>query len=154
MLPTSAALRETDAIHASPPCQAYSQAALGQRNAGKEYPDLVGPVRDLLDRTDVPWVMENVPGAPMRPDFKLCGCQFDLNLRRERWFETSWQGFGLTSRSCSRPASTSGRRSASTAVARPGATRSKTGRARTATAGEAATRAQWLRSGRRWASTG
>jgi DNA (cytosine-5)-methyltransferase 1 len=30
-----------DAIHASPPCQAYSQAALSQRNAGKEYPDLL-----------------------------------------------------------------------------------------------------------------
>jgi DNA (cytosine-5)-methyltransferase 1 len=85
-----------DAIHASPPCQAYSQAAMGQRNAGKEYPDLVAPVRDLLNGTGLPWVMENVPGAPMRPDYKLCGCQFGLELRRERWFETSWHAFHLT----------------------------------------------------------
>lgn len=42
-----------------------------------------------------PWIIENVPGAPMRPDFKLCGCQFGLKLRRERWFETSWVGFDL-----------------------------------------------------------
>ena len=89
-------LGEFDAIHASPPCQAYSQAALGQRNAGVEYPDLIGPTRDLLERTGLPWVIENVPGAPMRPDFRICGCQVGLKLRRVRWFETSWHGFALT----------------------------------------------------------
>jgi len=41
--------------------------------------------------------MENVPGAPLRPDVKLCGCYFGLTipgtgqLLRERWFETSWK---------------------------------------------------------------
>jgi DNA (cytosine-5)-methyltransferase 1 len=84
------------AIHASPPCQAYSQAAQGQRSAGKQYPDLLGPTRHLLEQTGLPWVIENVPGAPMRPDFKLCGCHFGLDLRRERWFETSWCGFQLS----------------------------------------------------------
>lgn len=81
---------EFDAVHASPPCQAYSQAAMAMRNAGKEYPDLVAPTRALLEATGKPWVMENVPGAPLRPDFLLCGCQFGLNLRRERWFEVSF----------------------------------------------------------------
>jgi hypothetical protein len=38
----------------------------------------------------------------MRPDFKLCGCQFGLELRRERWFETSWHGFQMT-RPCYHP---------------------------------------------------
>jgi DNA (cytosine-5)-methyltransferase 1 len=84
-----------DAIHASPPCQAYSQAALAQRNVGKEYPDLLAPTRDRLGATGLPWVIENVPGAPMRPDYKLCGCRFGLKLRRERWFETSWHAFEL-----------------------------------------------------------
>lgn len=84
-----------DAIHASPPCQAYSQAALSQRNAGKEYPDLLASTRERLQAAGVPWVIENVPGAPMRPDFKLCGCQFGLELRRLRWFETSWQAFSM-----------------------------------------------------------
>jgi DNA (cytosine-5)-methyltransferase 1 len=79
-----------DAIHASPPCQAYTQSALSQRNAGKVYPDLLGPTRDLLKQTGLPWVIENVPGAPMRADLKLCGCQVGLELRRERWFETNW----------------------------------------------------------------
>jgi DNA (cytosine-5)-methyltransferase 1 len=51
----------------------------------------------LLDQTGLPWVIENVPGAPMRADFKICGCQVGLELRRERWFETSWQGYQLAS---------------------------------------------------------
>lgn len=82
-----------DAIHASPPCQAYSQSAQSFRNAGKEYPDLLAPTRDRLQTQPAPWVIENVPGAPMRPDLQLCGCHFGLELRRERWFETSWQAF-------------------------------------------------------------
>lgn len=87
------------AIHASPPCQAYSVAAVQQRKAGVEYPDLVADTRDMLNASGVPWVIENVPGAPIRPDFKLCGCMFDLpSLRRERWFETSWLGFQLRPR--------------------------------------------------------
>jgi DNA (cytosine-5)-methyltransferase 1 len=84
-----------DAIHASPPCQAYTQATLSQRNAGKVYPDLLGPTRDLLNETRLPWVIENVPGAPMRADLRICGCQVGLKLRRVRWFETSWHAFDL-----------------------------------------------------------
>lgn len=86
-----------EAIHASPPCQAYSHGAVRFRNEGKEYPDLLAATRDLLERTGLPWVIENVPGAPMRADFKICGCQVGLDeLRRVRWFETSWGGFALT----------------------------------------------------------
>ena len=84
-----------DAIHASPPCQAYSVAAQSQRNLGKEYPDLLAQTRVLLERTGLPWVIENVLGAPMRADYKLCGCQFGLELRRVRLFETSWHGFAM-----------------------------------------------------------
>lgn len=80
-----------DVIHASPPCQRYSRAAQAQRNKGKVYPDLLAPAREALLTTDVPWVIENVPGAPMRADIRLCGCYFGLPLRRERWFETSWR---------------------------------------------------------------
>jgi len=84
-----------DAIHASPPCQKF---ALASKYNGRIYPDLVGPTRDRLVSLPIPWVIENVPGAPLRPDYKLCGCMFGLEaagvgqLRRERWFETSWQG--------------------------------------------------------------
>jgi len=78
-----------NAIHASPPCQAFTNARVIH---GREHPDLLTPTRERLAETPVPWVIENVPGAPMRPDLKLCGCQFALRsdrgmLARERWFE-------------------------------------------------------------------
>jgi len=91
-----------DFIWASPPCQAYSMAAKTQRNLGRTYPDLLAPTRCVLEKSGMAWVIENVPGAPMRPDFKLCGCQFGLELRRERWFETSWNALALLP-SCQHP---------------------------------------------------
>lgn len=94
--------REYDAIHASPPCQAYSMAAQTQRNRGKVYPDLLAATRSALETTGKPWVIENVPGAPMQPNFRLCGCLFGLQLRRQRWFETSWNAFVLRP-SCQHP---------------------------------------------------
>lgn len=84
---------EFDAIHTSPPCQRYSVSTAAFRAAGKEYPDLVGPTRQALTATGRPWVIENVPGAPVRPDLVLCGCMFPgelPGLKRERWFEVSW----------------------------------------------------------------
>ena len=44
-------LTQFDAIHASPPCQAYSKA---QRLRKREHPDLVAPVRELIQATDFP----------------------------------------------------------------------------------------------------
>lgn len=81
-----------DAIHASPPCQAYAYGTANLRAAGKVYPDLLGPTRDrLLAEAEVPWVIENTPPAPMRVDYQLCGSMFDLpGLIRHRWFEVSW----------------------------------------------------------------
>ena len=75
-----------DAIHASPPCQAYIRSG----NVDKDkHPRLIEPVRELLEETGRPWVIENVPGAPMFPDAVLCGSMFGLRVRRHRWFETS-----------------------------------------------------------------
>lgn len=85
-----------DAIHASPVCKLYSVAtpAWARGNHQNQIP----PARAALIATGVPWVIENVPGAPLRPDYKLCGCISGLpELKRERWFETSWRGFGLRS---------------------------------------------------------
>ena len=83
--------RPIAAVHASPPCQRYSRSAHNR----EQYPDLLGPTRQALNALGLPWVIENVPGAPMRADYKLCGCLFSLELRRVRWFETSWAAFGL-----------------------------------------------------------
>jgi hypothetical protein len=89
--------RNFDAIHASPPCQAYSAGTGKERSAGKEYPDLLPPTRVLLEQTGLPWVIENVVGAPMRGDLLLCGSMFGLpGLRRHRLFETSWHQFAMT----------------------------------------------------------
>lgn len=76
------------AIHASPPCQAYMRSGTVARDG--RHPDLLVPTRELLEATGLPWVIENVPGAPMRPDAVLCGSQFGLAIRRHRWFEFSW----------------------------------------------------------------
>lgn len=81
-----------DAIHASPPCQAYSYATTQWRNLGNEYPDLVYYTRSLLMRTRKPFVLENVPNAPLRKDLLLCYGMFDDGtknyiVRRHRIFE-------------------------------------------------------------------
>ena len=85
--------REFDAIHASPPCQAYS--ALKSMWNAREHPDLVEPTRGALIATGLPYVIENVPGAPLGHSVVLCGTAFGLGtadgvgeLRRHRVFET------------------------------------------------------------------
>jgi DNA (cytosine-5)-methyltransferase 1 len=84
------------AIHASPPCQDH-QAARG-RWAAHGTGWLLAATREALTETGRPWVIENVPGADMRTDYRLCGCMFGRpGLRRERWFETSWRAFDLRS---------------------------------------------------------
>jgi DNA (cytosine-5)-methyltransferase 1 len=86
-----------DLIHASPPCQLYS--ALNAMHSSAERVDLVAPTRQLLLLLGVPWIMENVPGAPLRGAVVLCGSMFELGarcadgkwrqLRRHRLFESS-----------------------------------------------------------------
>jgi DNA (cytosine-5)-methyltransferase 1 len=74
-----------DAIHASPPCQRFTLARVIH---GRQHPDLLTPTRIRLLTTVVPWVIENVPGAPMRPDLTLCGSMFgEPRLKRHRLFE-------------------------------------------------------------------
>ena len=86
-----------DAIHASPPCQAYS---ITKNAHGREHPMLVEPVRFRLAGSGLPWVIENVPGAPLLDPVTICGSMFDLRawdyyinqmvqLRRHRLFESS-----------------------------------------------------------------
>lgn len=79
--------RRFDAIHASPPCQKYSVSTSQFRAAGKVYADLVEPTRNLLDAIGRPYVIENVPTAPIRPDIVLHGWMFGLNVMRKRHFE-------------------------------------------------------------------
>lgn len=78
---------EWDVIHASPPCQAY--CALRVTRPGREYPDLIDATRDALIATGRPWVIENVPGAPLRSPVVMCGLALGLRVKRHRLFESS-----------------------------------------------------------------
>lgn len=79
------------AIHASPPCQKYSMAGRQWRKAGKEYPDLIAIIRDRLKKTGRPYVIENVPGAPLINPIMLNGAMFGMRVRRIRFFECSFK---------------------------------------------------------------
>lgn len=90
-------LSQFDAIHASPPCQAYS---ITKHAHDREHPDLYQPVKDALVAWGGAWIIENVPGVPMPDATVLCGSMFDLRtwddyinqmvqLKRHRLFESS-----------------------------------------------------------------
>ena len=81
---------EYDIIHASPPCQKYSNSTALFRANGKEYADLVAVTRKALQFVNKPFVIENVPGAPIRNDIVLMGHMFGLKVLRKRHFETSF----------------------------------------------------------------
>ena len=96
-----------DAIHASPPCQ---HASPMQALTKREYPNLIPATRELLSRTGLPYVIENVPRAIIRKDVMLCGTMFGLQVIRHRHFEVS--GFDLHSMlspCCCRNATITGR---------------------------------------------
>jgi Site-specific DNA methylase len=84
-----------DAIHASPPCQAYSRLRYLPWLRDKEYWDSLPPTRERLAQATVPWVIENVEDAPL-DGITLCGTMFGLGhpdgvpLYRHRRFECSW----------------------------------------------------------------
>lgn len=104
---------EYDAIHASPPCQAFTVAKhmkpdellpdqldiVAEHTPPRGHRDLVGPTRDALIALGKPWVIENVPYAPLINPITLCGSHFELRavdvdgtllqLRRHRLFESS-----------------------------------------------------------------
>lgn len=92
---------EFDAIHASPPCQAYTAMANLAIFKGRkeEPPDLLEATRIMLQDLGKPYVIENVPGSPMQNYITLCGSEFDLiapdldgvplALRRHRQFESN-----------------------------------------------------------------
>lgn len=86
-------LSRFDAIHASPPCQKFSVMKVLPQ--AKDHPDLIGPTRSLLAGSGLPYVIENVPGSPLRFPITLCGAMFGLRsseeryLRRHRLFESN-----------------------------------------------------------------
>ena len=76
------------AVHASPPCQAWSRATAwsGDRSS---HPKLILPVRALLFETGLPYVIENVQEArhDLIDPIRLCGSQFGIPVQSHRYFE-------------------------------------------------------------------
>jgi DNA (cytosine-5)-methyltransferase 1 len=77
-----------DAVHASPPCQAFTAYRRRPNHVG-EYPDLIWPTRQKLIASGVPYVIENIPKAPLLNPIQLCGSSFGLDVRRHRLFESN-----------------------------------------------------------------
>jgi DNA (cytosine-5)-methyltransferase 1 len=79
-----------DALHASPPCQSYSDLAKRNGNADK-WPRLIEPIRRIFRQTGLPYVIENVEGAPLINPLMLCGTMFPgLRVLRHRLFEANF----------------------------------------------------------------
>lgn len=88
------------AIHASPPCIRWT--ALPLTAAQRErHPDLITPLRPILDATGLPYVIENVPRAPLRGTVLYCGAAMGLKVIVHRKFEANWL---LMSPGCACPA--------------------------------------------------
>lgn len=84
-------LSQFDVIAASPPCQTFS-ATKHLRNAqGKSTTkiNMIPEVRDALISCGKPYVIENVPNAPLINPIQLCGSGFGLKVRRHRLFESN-----------------------------------------------------------------
>lgn len=84
-----------DAIHASPPCQRFSKMSKCKPGLSETYPDLLEPVRKWLRRCGVPYVIENVEGAPLLEPTRICGSGLGMPLQRHRLFETNWPMWGV-----------------------------------------------------------
>lgn len=87
-------LSDFDAIHASPPCQGYS--SMRHAPGAKGAPLMIDAVRDVLQASRRPWIIENVEEAAwaMRSPLTLCGSMFGLGsqgcrLQRHRLFESN-----------------------------------------------------------------
>jgi len=87
---TARFLGRYDAIHASPMCQGYCWSTQRPRNEGKVYPNQIPATREILIASGKPYVIENVPTAPLINPTYLEGTMFGLNVIRRRCFETSF----------------------------------------------------------------
>jgi DNA (cytosine-5)-methyltransferase 1 len=84
-------LRSFDVIAASPPCQTHSSTKHLRVAQGKQTDkvDLIPQTREALVASGVPYVIENVPGAPLIDPVQFCGSYFGLKVRRHRLFESN-----------------------------------------------------------------
>jgi DNA (cytosine-5)-methyltransferase 1 len=84
-------LTQFDVIAASPPCQTHSRTKhlLDAQGNTTSKGDLIPETRLALIESGVPYVIENVPGAPLINPVQFCGSSFGLKVRRHRLFESN-----------------------------------------------------------------
>ncbi|HSX21340.1 MAG TPA: DNA cytosine methyltransferase [Gaiellaceae bacterium] len=82
-----------DAIHASPPCQPFSKSV--KKIHRPRHLDAIVATRELLVGSGLPYVIENVPGAPLLNPFQICGSALALRVFRHRLFESNVPIMGL-----------------------------------------------------------
>lgn len=97
-----------DLIHASPPCQGFTQMSARWRGKGTKadtYEDLLTPTREFLPTLGIPYVIENVIGAKnfMNANVKLHGGMFGLGVHRPRLFECSFDVPVFYAKQCKEP---------------------------------------------------
>ena len=92
-------LKTFDVLTASPPCQTHSSTKHLRNAQGKTTSkiDLIPETREGLIKAQKPYVIENVPGAPLNHPVVMCGSYFGLQVRRHRLFEST---FALTGTVC------------------------------------------------------
>jgi DNA (cytosine-5)-methyltransferase 1 len=84
-----------DLVHLGAPCQRWSAMCLCRPELQSQYPDLITPMRPVLDELSergVPYVIENVERCSvLRPEHTvlLCGTMWGKELYRHRKIETS-----------------------------------------------------------------
>lgn len=94
-----------DAVHASPPCQSWTTFKSLYGVERPAHPQHIAPTRLRMRMAGRPYVIENVPGAPLDHPIMLCGSMFGCRtvdgwLRRHRMFECS---FPVPQLSCNHP---------------------------------------------------
>jgi len=91
-------LRSFDVLAGSPPCQTHSSTKHLRNAQGKSTSkvDLIPQTRAGFIASGKPYIIENVPGAPLIDPVLLCGSAFKLKVRRHRLFESNVSLTGTT----------------------------------------------------------
>lgn len=83
-----------DFLWLSPPCQKHLKG-LNASNVAQgrvlKHIDLIAELRQRARLAGVPYIIENVEGAPLENPVMLCGSMFGLEVKRHRLFESNYQ---------------------------------------------------------------
>jgi len=78
--------RNFDALAGSPPCQGFGAL---KALAKQPKPEILIRVREIFEAADLPYIIENVPGAPLIDPVQVCGSALGLRVQRHRMFESN-----------------------------------------------------------------